>query len=463
MRTNLLFKKVYLFFFFCIFIFLNNNLYGQVNYKTKLYYVVDGICCGWEDSDPHAVFGIESPDGYILLGKSLDEQTTENGFAVKISKNLPSKKIFLHPEEEESFEWSIVVGDDGMRDGFNSAVIISDYIFIAGYKESIPNIIDRHLLKVRLRDGTIVWSKSFPSKNNKKSSAFESIVFTNDNGVLLTGVSNSNYLSIEGFKSYGNPTSGNAFSMYFSSEQLMANNPPIEADWEKEYKNTLTGKSIIKDKNLNGFIIAGSTHEPTEAKVLKINNKGKILWEKKYPNHGELTDIANIPDGFILSGHKLNFHNGIDGSVTKISPTGSVVWNKVFGNPKNTDNIYFNKVLAEDSLIFDECWSIISVATSGAIIACGTGIEGCEELQEKVRIVCEIDPRNTWRSYLTKISFDGEIVWERTGSFTFPGEEDSTDLPSTATEWIFETNNGEIALINDLDFGIGLEIIELGN
>ena len=463
MRTNLLFKQVYLFLFFCIFIFLDNNLYGQVNYKTKLYYVVDSICCGWEDSDPHAVFGIESPDGYILLGKSLDEQTTENGFAVKISKNLPSKKIFLHPEEEESFLWSIVVGNDGMRDGFNSAVIISDYIFIAGYKENIPNIIDRYLLKVRLSDGTIIWSKSFPSKNNKKSSAFESIVLTNDNGILLTGVSNSNYLSMEGFKSYGNPTSGNAFSMYFSSEQLRANNPPIEADWEKEYKNTLTGKSIIKDKNLNEFIIAGSTHEPTEAKVLKINNKGKILWEKKYPDHGELTDIANTPEGFILSGHKLNFHNGIDGSVTKISQTGSVVWNKVFGNPKNKDNIYFKKVLVEDSLIFDECWSIISVATSGAIIACGTGIEGCEELQEKVRIVCEKDPRNTWRSYLTKISFDGEIVWERTGSFTFPGEEDSRDLPSTATEWIFETNNGEIALVNDLDFGIGLEIIELVN
>ena len=84
-------------------------------------------------------------------------------------------------------------------------------------------------------------------------------------------------------------------------------------------------------------------------------------------------------------------------------------------------------------------------------------------MPEKARIDCENDPRNTWRSYLIKIGFDGEIVWERTGSFTFPGEEDSSDLPSTASEWIFETNTGNIALINDLEFGIGLEIIELSN
>ena len=456
-------KYFYLFFFLNLTILPSTCLYGQESNKTKSYYVTDGACCGWEESDPHAVFGIESLDGYILLGKSIDKQATENGFAIKLSKKLPSKKLFLHPEEEETFEWSIVVGDEGMRDGFNSAAILGEFIFIAGYRETTPNIIDRYLLKAHLSDGTIAWSKSFPSKNKNQSSAFESIVVTKDNGVLLTGVTNSHYLSMEGFKSYGNPTSGNAFSMYFSSDQMMSDNPPREPDWEEEYKNTLTGKSIIKDKNSDNFIIAGSTHEPIEAKVLKINNEGKILWENIYPKHGELTDIASIPDGFILSGHKYNFKNGIDGSVTKISQTGSVVWNKVYGNPKNTDHNYFKKTLANNNLIFDECWSITSISTSGAIVACGTGIEGCEELLEKAKIDCENDPRNTWRSYLVKINFDGDVVWERTGSFTFPEEEDNSDLPSTASEWIFETNKGEIALVNDLEFGIGWEIIELSN
>ena len=133
-------KQFFLLQFFFSGIFLGYDVIGEESTKTKLYYVVDSICCGWEESDPHAVFGLESADGYILIGKSIDEQAKENGFAIKIPNDLPSEKLFLHPEEEETFEWSIVIGDDGMRDGFNSAVILGDYIFIAGYRETKPNI-----------------------------------------------------------------------------------------------------------------------------------------------------------------------------------------------------------------------------------------------------------------------------------------------------------------------------------
>ena len=42
----------------------------------------------------------EASDGYILLGKSLDINLKEDGFAVKIRKNLPDEKLFLHPEKE---------------------------------------------------------------------------------------------------------------------------------------------------------------------------------------------------------------------------------------------------------------------------------------------------------------------------------------------------------------------------
>ena len=72
---------------------------AQESPATKAYYVIDGSCCGGEESDPHPVFGIETSDGYILLGKSIDNSGNENGFAVKISKNLPQEKLFLHPEE----------------------------------------------------------------------------------------------------------------------------------------------------------------------------------------------------------------------------------------------------------------------------------------------------------------------------------------------------------------------------
>ena len=76
-------------------------------------------------------------------------------------------------------------------------------------------------------------------------------------------------------------------------------------------------------------------------KVLKIKDDGTTVWKKRYPQHGELTDIAVTKDGYFLSGHKESFKGGIDGSVTKISPNGLVIWNKVFGNPEGGTNNFF--------------------------------------------------------------------------------------------------------------------------
>ena len=87
-------------FFFCQLLGYVAN--AQQSPFTVAYFFTDGKCCGGEESDPHAVFGIESSDGYILLGKSMDESGYENGFAIKMSKQLPNKKLFLHPKENKS-------------------------------------------------------------------------------------------------------------------------------------------------------------------------------------------------------------------------------------------------------------------------------------------------------------------------------------------------------------------------
>ena len=88
-------KKLFALLVFFVFQMICSDIYGKEVPTTKSYYVIDGFCCGGEDSDPHAVFGIEASDGYILLGKSLDKNSKEDGFAVKIRKNLPNEKLFL--------------------------------------------------------------------------------------------------------------------------------------------------------------------------------------------------------------------------------------------------------------------------------------------------------------------------------------------------------------------------------
>ena len=143
-------KKLFAILVFFVFQMICSDIYGKEVPTTKSYYVIDGFCCGGEDSDPHAVFGIEASDGYILLGKALDINSKEDGFAVKIRKNLPNEKLFLHPEEENTYDWSIVTGEKGKRDGFNAAAILDNHIFIAGYRETKKNIIDRYLIKVDL-------------------------------------------------------------------------------------------------------------------------------------------------------------------------------------------------------------------------------------------------------------------------------------------------------------------------
>ena len=444
---------------FILYMLLGYVANAEPSPSTVAYFVTDGSCCGGEESDPHAVFGIESSDGYILLGKSLDESGNENGFAVKMSKELPNKKLFLHPEENKSYEWSIVVGEPQRRDGFNSAAIIGNDVFIAGFKESKEGIIDRHLVKVRLSDGKVIWKQSYSSEKNKSSSAFESVIVTSSGGILLTGVKNAEYEEIEGFKSYGNPSGGNAFSMYFSLNKISSEVPPKTPDWESNYKNFVSGKSVKEIGNTGGFIIATSTPEPMIAAVIRVNKNGGILWDRKYPKHGEITDIAVSKDGFFMSGHRGDWENGYDGSITKISDTGEILWNKTIGNPIGGENKFSGLDRGNKKLIFDECWGITVTDGSDAIIACGTGIEGCDELEGNIRNQCEEDPRTTWRSYLVRIDTKGEILWEKVGSFTFPGEENAEDVPSTASEWVFVNRDGQIASVVDLAFGIGLELI----
>ena len=443
----------------CFFLYTPLTL-GQSQPPTHSYYVLDGTCCGGEDSDPHAVFGIEASDGYILLGKSIDSGGSENAFAVKLSKKLPKEKLFLHPEEDKSFEWSLVFGEANKRDGFNSAAVLGEYIFLAGYKESKVGVIDRFLMKINTIDGSLIWSKTFPSKKKGKSSAFESIVLTSENALLLTGVTGARYSAVEGFKSYGNPSEGYAFALYLSPATIARKKAPKMADWEKVYENTLTGKSIEEIGSSKEFVLVGSSHEPTVAKLLKINRSGKILWEKKFPQHGEVTDLAVSKDGIFLSGHKGGWETGIDGSLSKVSDDGNLIWNKTFGNPSGGENVYADLGRGNSKLIFDECWSVTTVDKFDAIMACGTGIEGCAGHTGSIKKECENDPRQNWRSYLAKIDAEGRLVWEVASSFSFP-EEESDDLPSTASEWVFTTKNGDLASVVDLDFGFGLEILGL--
>ena len=324
-----------------IFLITPNFVQAEESAQSIGFFVTNKSCCG-EDSDPHAVHGIEVPgEGIVLAGKFSDLGNSNDGFVIKFPMIMEAgrENVWLLPDEDLSYDWVFSFGSKGVEDVANAAVFLNDFVFVAGLLSSKEGTLDRYLAKIEFSTGELLWQKTFRSEDKNKDSAFESALITDKNGLILTGVTNAERHIIEGFKSYGNPTDGNVFVMYFEEEQLLAKTPPKKPVWEKNIKDSLTGKTIIQNVEEQTFIIASSTREePAIAKIIKIDQNGNLVWSTDYPHHGEVTDIRissknGSIDGYFMSGHKSMNDNGIDGSITKISTNGDIIWTNTYGNP----------------------------------------------------------------------------------------------------------------------------------
>ena len=428
--------------------------------KQKSFVVMDGSCCGGEDSDPHAVHGIQTESGaFVLSGKIIDGLGYEDGFIVKVPGALPDGQNFLHQEEEFNLDWTVKIGKTNKRDGINAAAYMEGAIFAGGYMQNQDGVINGYLVKLNESTGDLIWARSYPSEIKNKESAIEAIIRSADNAILVAGVINADKGTLEGFKSYGNPVSGDAFVMYFSENQVTSKVAPESPIWSLKIKDALAVKHLEELPSGEGFLLAmHGDDEFLTAKVMKISFDGRPIWELDVPNHGELTAIKVTKNGYFLSGHKADRFDGIDASISKISLNGEFLWNKSFGNPKGGDLIFSGLDEGDPRLIYDECWGITEFK-NGLVLACGTGIEHCEDLDQDLTSVCESDPRSTWRSNLIHVDYSGNLIWQRASSFVFEGEEDE-DIPSTASEWVFTTKSGNLASVVDLSFGVGLEILK---
>ena len=428
--------------------------------KQKSFIVMDGSCCNGEESDPHAVHGIQTKSGaFILSGKIIDGSGYEDGFIIKVPHSLPDGQIFLHHEEEFNLDWTVIIGKANKRDGINAAADMEGAIFAGGYMQNQDDIINSYLVKLNESTGDLIWARSYPSEVKTKESAIEAVIRSANNAILVAGVINAEEGALEGFKSYGNPVSGDAFVMYFSEKQVTSKFAPESPIWKLEIKDALAVKHLEELPSGDGFLLAlHGDEEPAMAKVMKISLDGQPIWELDVPEHGELTAITVTKNGYFLSGHKADRFDGIDASISKISLNGEFLWNKSFGNPKGGDLIFSGLDEGDPRLIYDECWGITEFK-NGLVLACGTGIEHCEDLDQDLTSTCENDPRTTWRSNLIHVDFSGNLIWQRASSFVFEGEEDE-DIPSTASEWVFTTKSGNLASVVDLSFGVGLEILK---
>ena len=306
----------------------------------------------------------------------------------------------------------------------------------------------------------MIWSQTF-SASTEGDSAFESVVTTPDGGLILAGYMNGEEDSAEGFKSYGNPIGGEANVMYFSSEQLQSSSPPTTPSWEQQYEDLGSVRSIRVVEDM-GYVFVASKTESLYVTV-RLDEYGTEEWRTGLTDHGEATDITvlendGIQTGFAVVGH-LGVDGGIDGSVTMLNIEGEIQWSQTYGNPVGGLFEFSGLDAGNPKLIFDECWGVQSTSDGGMVVACGTGIEGCDEygLASGLRSECRSDPRTKWRSLILGIDAFGEQVWHRTDSYYFDEENEAA---ASASEYIIASSSGTFASVIDQDFGIGL--LQLG-
>ena len=419
-------------------------------------------CCG---EDPHPVHGIQTSDGgYVLVGKSADASGATDGFILKVKARPGAMNAWVGPDSFQSGEWAQSVGTRGGLDGMNNVVETTNGILIgAGFQATNDGKVHRYWASYDLQTGTKRWEAQVPSPQSNKISAFESLSPTRDGGVIVTGVLNAAPGSFEGFKSYGNPVDGQAFVAYYSAEQISGTSTPGAPTWETLIPNGMSGKSVRELPGDGAGFIAGVAGMEGEAPYLvRLSATGAIEWQQAYDNHGELTDVAVLSEngtlqGFVIVGHRGGSVGGIDGSITKVSPSGTVVWESLVGNPVGGTGPFAGLGAGNPQLIFDECWGVQGTIDGGAIVGCGTGIEGCDEYASNSAIgsECRNDPRTMWRGLVVKLDKNGQEVWSRVDSFVEGGE-----YLESASEYVSLNANGEVMSVVDQGFGIGILTLE---
>jgi hypothetical protein len=425
---------------------------------VSFYAAMGEECCG---EDPHSVHGVETTDGgFVLCGKSIDESGGRDGFIVKIGSSLPTGMVYLGEDSDHSYSWSQTFGSAGTNEVANAVASLSDAVFVVGMTTSNSGQSQRLMNKYDSLTGTLIWSQTF-SESTDGDSAFESVVTTSDGGLILAGYTNGEEGSAEGFKSYGNPIGGGANVMYFSSEQLHSSSPPTAPSWEQQYSDLGSVRSIRVVDGM-GYVFVASKTESLYVTV-RIDDEGREEWRTALTDHGEATDLTvlendGVQTGIAVVGH-MGIDGGIDGSVTMLNLEGELQWGKNYGNPVGGIFEFSGLYEGNPILIFDECWGVQSTDDGGMVLACGTGIEGCDEygLGSALRSECRSDPRTKWRSLILGIDGFGEQVWHRTDSYYFDEENEAA---ASASEYIIVTSNGTFASVIDQDFGIGL--LQLG-
>jgi len=256
--------------------------------------------------------------GYIVGGvKDAEGVRNEDGWVMKLNADgkIQWDKVFIS-SESDSVESILQTNDRG-------------YVF-AGYwnlPEDQYSHFSRFWVVKMDESGDVVWEKKL-GKDGTDSLAY-SISGTNDGGFVAAGETGS-----------GTTICKDLWVVKFDSEG--------NSQWDFVYEgnNTFDHAESVQQTFDGGYILAGFTSKATNPdycfaqnegkwRVIKIDSKGNIHWNKTYGKYGWAYDILQTSDGgYVATGpgipEDVPYTGQIDIWLVKFDQDGNIVWDRIF-------------------------------------------------------------------------------------------------------------------------------------
>ena len=202
-------------------------------------------------------------------------------------------------------------------------------------------------IKLLAQDPAVVWDKTIGGFH---TDYLQDCEVTTDGGFIMAGYTNSEIS--------GDKTENNIGGLDYWIVKLNAFG---NIEWQQTLGTVLDDRAIaIAEASDGGFLVGGYTFggvsgDKTEAAIggydywiVKLSSTGTIVWQQTIGGNANdyLTDILNVPGGFVLSGYS---QSGISGDKTstnkggsdywvmKINNTGSILWQFGYGGTGEDD------------------------------------------------------------------------------------------------------------------------------
>ncbi|WP_084275411.1 hypothetical protein [Nitratiruptor tergarcus] len=239
---------------------------------------------------------IKTDNGYIAAGYSSGPgYSSGDGWIMKIN-------------EDGTIAWQKRYGGN-KKDKINSIIKTDDGYIAAGYTESFgAGKSDAWIIKLN-GDGSIAWQKRFGGDEDD----FINSIIKTDDGYVAAGYT----------ESFG---AGEDYDAWITKL-----NEDGDIVWQYRYGGDKKDRinSIIKtdDGYIGAGVIDSTMVESGDAWIMKINEDGDIIWQKRYgeDNKDEINSIIKTDDGYVAAGGTVSFGAGnMDGFVLNLDQDGDV-------------------------------------------------------------------------------------------------------------------------------------------